>query len=73
MSEDAIIDEVHAIRDAIAREHNYDLDSIFRMLRKRQAGSQEPHVTFPPRRLATLTGTADAAQDAAVDVAPRRG
>ncbi len=74
MSEDAIIDEVRAIRDAIAREHNYDLDSIFRMLRQREAGSEEPHVTFPPKRLATPTGTADAAQQsAAADGAPRRG
>ena len=73
MSEDAIIDEVRAIRDAIAREHSYDLDYIFCLLRQRQAGSHEPHVTFPPRRLATPTEAADAARCAAADVAPRRG
>lgn len=32
MNKDLIIDEMRAIRDAIAREHNYDLDSIFQML-----------------------------------------
>ncbi len=63
MSEDAIIDEVRAIRDAIAREHNYDLDSIFRMLRQCQAESQESHVTFPPNRL--TTPMADAAEHVA--------
>lgn len=29
MSQDPIIDEVRAIRDAIAKEYNYDLNSIF--------------------------------------------
>jgi hypothetical protein len=51
MSRDAIIDEVRAIRDAIAREHNYDLDSIFRMLREREATSRRTHVSFPPKPL----------------------
>ena len=50
MSRDPIVDEVRAIRDVIAREHNYDLDSIFRMLR-RQESSKSPHVKLPPKRL----------------------
>ena len=29
MSDDPIVDEVRAIRDAIADENNYDLDAIF--------------------------------------------
>ena len=62
MSADAIIDEVRAIRDAIAREHNYDVDDIFHMLRQREATNKEPHVTFPPRRPATPTGSEHAAQ-----------
>ena len=61
MSHDALIDEVRAIRDAIAREHNYDLDSIFRMFRDREAKSQEPHVRLPPKR-PTGSDPADAAQ-----------
>ena len=51
MIRDAIIDEVRAIRDAIAREHNYDLDSLFRMLRAREATSERSHVTLPPKLL----------------------
>ena len=50
MSRDPIIDEVRAIRDGIAREHNYDLDSIFRMLRGRES-SESPHVKLSPKRL----------------------
>ena len=73
MSEDAIIDEVRAIRDAIAREHNYDLESIFRMLRQGEADSQVSHVTFPPKRLATPTRVEDTAQGGAADGASRRG
>ena len=74
MSADAIIDEVRAIRDAIAREHNYDVNGIFRMLRQREATNKEPHVTLPPRRLDALTGSEEAAQPSAgADGASRRG
>jgi hypothetical protein len=56
MRRDPIIDEVRAIRDSIASEHNYDLDSIFRMLRTREIASGRSHATLPPRRLpATAT------------------
>ena len=75
MSQDAIIDEVRAIRDAIAREYDYDVDGIFRMLRQREATTKEPHVTFPPRRLDTPSGPDDAAPhpSAAADGVSRRG
>ncbi len=75
MSRDAIIDEVRAIRDAIAREHNYDIDSIFLMLREREATSGRPHVTLPPKLLHVErpSGPADAAeQGAAADGASGR-
>ena len=49
MSDDPIVDEVRAIRDAIADENHYDLDAIFEMLRKREAASPVLHVTLPPR------------------------
>ena len=39
MSRDPIIDEVRAIRDSIAREHNYDLDAVFRMLQQAEIDS----------------------------------
>ncbi|MDO8795630.1 MAG: hypothetical protein Q7J25_13535 [Vicinamibacterales bacterium] len=57
MSHDSIIDEVRAIRDAIAREHNYDLDSIFRMLRTREAASERLHVILPPKLLQVAKAT----------------
>jgi len=40
---DPIVETVRAIRDEIAREHNYDLKSIFRMLRRSES-SGVPHV-----------------------------
>jgi hypothetical protein len=45
---DPIIDEVRAVRDQIAREHNYDVHSIFRMLRQAQAKGGH-YVSFPPK------------------------
>lgn len=75
MSRDPIIDEVRAIRDAIAKEHNYDLDSIFRMLRSRETTSGRPHVTLSPRLLpvALSTESENTAQQArlSADVGPR--
>lgn len=72
MSHDALIDEVRAIRDAIAREHDYNLDSIFRMFRDREAKSRDPHVTLSPRG-SPGSEPADAAQQGdATDGAARR-
>ncbi|MEN9577368.1 MAG: hypothetical protein RJA70_377 [Pseudomonadota bacterium] len=47
MSRDPIIDEVRAIRNAIALEHGYDLESIFRMLKQMEAASPIRHVSAP--------------------------
>ena len=55
MSGDPIIDEVRAIRDDIAREHNYNLSSIFEMLRRREAEGTA-HVKFFPQRLQAREG-----------------
>lgn len=54
MKRDPIVDEVRAIRDAIAREHNYDLDSILRMLRASEAKSGREHVSPPPPNVQPL-------------------
>lgn len=66
MSRDPIIDDVRAIRDAIAKEHNYDLDSIFQMLRARETASGRSHVTLPPRPVPVTTESTpeDTAQQA---------
>ena len=49
MTNDPIVDDVRAIRDAIAQECHYDLDAIFKMLQSREAASDALHVTLPPR------------------------
>jgi hypothetical protein len=49
MSRDPIIDEVRAIRDAIAREHNYDIDAIFDTYRAQERASGRVYVTFPSK------------------------
>ncbi len=49
MTHDPIVQDIREIRDAIAQEHDYDLESIFNMLRAREAESGTPHVELPPR------------------------
>ena len=58
MSRDPILDEVRAIRDSIAREHDYDLASIFRMLQQAERDSQVPHVSPPPPKVAASAAAA---------------
>ncbi|HEU0074441.1 MAG TPA: hypothetical protein VFS30_10545 [Dehalococcoidia bacterium] len=48
MSRDPIVDEVRAIRDAIAKEHDYDLEAIFKMLQEAEAKSGREHVSPTP-------------------------
>jgi hypothetical protein len=49
MSTDSVIDEVRAIRDAIAREHGYGLASRCRALRERSRAAGLETVTLLPR------------------------
>ncbi|HEX3525437.1 MAG TPA: hypothetical protein VH988_00090 [Thermoanaerobaculia bacterium] len=49
MATDPIVDEIHAIREEIARRHGYDLGAIVEALQKTSAQSQRPVVTLPPR------------------------
>ena len=49
MSSDPILDEIHAIREEIARRHNYDLDAIVEALQKASAEAGRKVVTMPPR------------------------
>ena len=50
MTPDPLVDEVRQIRDQIARNHNYDIVSIFRMLReletKRHSTAEDVDETF---------------------------
>ena len=47
---DPIVEEVRRIRDEHAASFNYDLRAIVADLQKRQASSDRPVVSFPPRR-----------------------
>jgi hypothetical protein len=58
MSRDPILDEVRAIRDSIAREHDYDLASIFRMLQQAERDSALAHVSPPPPKVAPTAAAA---------------
>jgi len=49
---DPIIEEIHAIREALAREANYDLERMLEAARSRQAASGLQSVKLPPRKAA---------------------
>jgi hypothetical protein len=73
MSRDPILDEVRAIRDSIAREHDYDLGSIFRMLQQAERDSALAHVSPPAPKVAPAAAAAAQLHVAADEpVAPLR-
>ncbi len=47
---DPIVEEVHAVREAIARDAGYDLDRIVEAARARQAASGRLVVQLPPKK-----------------------
>lgn len=53
MTPDPIVEEVRAARDRIAKEHNYDIDSIFAAFRDLEAVSGKEHISLPARRTHT--------------------
>jgi hypothetical protein len=52
MKNDPIVTEVHAIRDELAGQCDYDIRKLFQQLRKRQADSARKYVRYPARRIA---------------------
>lgn len=50
---DPIIEELHVIREALAKESDYDAEKIAEAARKRQAKSGRKAVTLPPRPTTT--------------------
>jgi hypothetical protein len=50
MSEDPVVAEVRAIRDAYAKRFNYDLDAMARDLRAKEAAGNRQIVLPAPRR-----------------------
>lgn len=53
---DAIITEVHAVRDKYAARFNYDVGRMFRDIRARQEASDREYVCHPARRSVEDTG-----------------
>lgn len=51
MARDEIVDEIRRIRDAYAKQFNYDLDAICRDLQEKQRLSGRKVVSLPPRRI----------------------
>ena len=48
---DPIVEEVRAVRDAIAKEYDYDIERLGRAMQERQSKSGHPVVRLPPRRI----------------------
>jgi hypothetical protein len=51
MACDPIIEEVRRIRDAIAKEHGYDIKAIVGALKRQEAEGGRNLVTLPAKRL----------------------
>jgi hypothetical protein len=49
-TKDRIVEEVHAVREAIARESGYDLDRIINAARARQAAERRTVVRLAPKK-----------------------
>jgi hypothetical protein len=49
--EDPIVKEVREIRDAIARQCNYDLRALFEQIKAHERASGRRFVTYPPNRI----------------------
>ena len=47
-----IVEEIRRIREEHAAEFNYDLDAILADLKRLEAESKQPRVSFGPRRVA---------------------
>ena len=51
MLRDPIVEEVRAIREALAKEHGNDVSAIVAALQRRRAKSGRKLVSLPPRRV----------------------
>ncbi len=50
MWRDPIVEEVRAIRDDYAKQFDYDIDAIYRDLKKQEAKSNHEFISLPPKR-----------------------
>ena len=51
MARDPIVEEVRAIRDAFARQHNYDIDAIVRALQQASVDEGRQVVSLSSKRI----------------------
>ena len=51
MPHDPIIEEIRAIRDEFAKEHDYDVKAIVEALQREEAESGLQVISLPPKRL----------------------
>ena len=77
MERDPIIEEIHAAREAFAKDHNYDLAAMVATLQRHQRESGLEVVSFAPRRLSTkalrpVEDASAAQQGDGVDQGPRK-
>jgi hypothetical protein len=49
MDTDLIVEEVRAVRDEFARQHDYDIDEMVRALQEESAKHGRQLITLPPR------------------------
>lgn len=54
MWRDPVVEEVRNIREARARKFNYDLQAIYREIKKQEKTSGRKLISFPPRRMETV-------------------
>lgn len=65
MTRDAIVDEVRAIRDEIAKEYDYDVHALFAQLRRAEATGSTAHVSFVSHARLPATAHKGSAADGA--------
>jgi hypothetical protein len=51
MWKDPVVEEVRAIRDAYAKQFNYNLEAIYRDLKEQEAKSGWEVISLPPNRI----------------------
>ena len=63
MIHDPILDEVRSIREAIARENDYDVGALFAMFRQTAANSGRTHVNLSASASIDTSGAAQHGHD----------
>lgn len=54
MWEDPIVAEVRKVREAHAAQFNYNLEAIYRNLKRQEKNSARAFVSYPPRRIESV-------------------